>query len=206
MSPTIFAVPRIEPSQSGRSDGGWGGTMSATGLPKRVMRSGRPVRRTRSNAARQVALNLDMGMVSMPELLTWSENMVKPSWCASTCRSPSSIATQAARFSPRRAVSHPRPSGGATDIGRRASAIPPASWRREPPRRTKTPATACPLPHHDSGPALPCQSPPPVDRLLDLHRDEHHGRQQQAERELAQGERRCLEDGVEPRNVQHRHL
>jgi hypothetical protein len=39
--------------------------MSATGLPNRVTRSGRPVRRTRSNVARHVALNFEIGMDSM---------------------------------------------------------------------------------------------------------------------------------------------
>lgn len=38
--------------------------MSATGFPNRVTRRGRPVRLTRSRTARQVALNLDIGMES----------------------------------------------------------------------------------------------------------------------------------------------
>jgi hypothetical protein len=42
--------------------------MSAMGFPKRVTRSGRPVRRTRSSVARQVALNFEIAMVSMSGL------------------------------------------------------------------------------------------------------------------------------------------
>ena len=68
MSPTISAVPAMAPSQLG--DGAFGvlGTMSAIGLPKRVTRNGRPVRRTRSSVARQVALNFEMGRVSIDYL------------------------------------------------------------------------------------------------------------------------------------------
>src|SRR6476646_10514600 len=60
MSPAILAVPRIVPSHPGREGPGAGGTMSATGLPNRVTRKGRPVRRTRSSVARQVALNFEI--------------------------------------------------------------------------------------------------------------------------------------------------
>ena len=65
MSPTIRAVPRIVPSTRRDCDGREGGTTSATGLPKRVMSTGRRVRRTRSSTARQVALNLEMAICLM---------------------------------------------------------------------------------------------------------------------------------------------
>ncbi len=65
---TDSSVPRSEPSHSGCRPSGDGGTMSATGFPKRVTRSARPVRRTRSRVARQVALNFEIGMDSMPGL------------------------------------------------------------------------------------------------------------------------------------------
>jgi len=61
MSPKMRAVPFIAPKLRGRG-GGEGGTISATVLPKRVMRTGLRVRRTRSSTARQVALNFEMGI------------------------------------------------------------------------------------------------------------------------------------------------
>jgi hypothetical protein len=76
ISPTVRAVPAIEPSQSERETRRRGGTTSATGRPKRVINTGRPVRFTRWTAARQVALNLDTGMLSIRRSLTWSKNMV----------------------------------------------------------------------------------------------------------------------------------
>src|SRR6058998_2019277 len=45
-----------------------GGTTWAIGSPRLVTRMGRPVRFTLSKSARQVALNLDTGTVSMPRL------------------------------------------------------------------------------------------------------------------------------------------
>src|SRR5690606_17687721 len=57
MSPVMRPVPRIEPSHSAPRAGGDGGTTSATGLPKRVIWIGLPVRRTRARTARHVALN-----------------------------------------------------------------------------------------------------------------------------------------------------
>jgi hypothetical protein len=65
MSPIVRAVPAIEPSQSEREARRRGGTTSATGRPKRVINTGRPVRFTRWTTARQVALNLDTGMLSI---------------------------------------------------------------------------------------------------------------------------------------------
>jgi len=50
--------------------------MSAMGFPKRVTRNGRPVRRTRSNVARQVALNFEIAIVSMQLNVSWSLTMV----------------------------------------------------------------------------------------------------------------------------------
>lgn len=78
MSPTILARPAMTPSQSLRGAGGRGGPTSATGSPKRVRSTGLPVRFTRWRTARQVALNLDTGMLSMTGKLAWSEMMVKP--------------------------------------------------------------------------------------------------------------------------------
>ena len=68
MSPRICAVPFMQPSQRfGRR--GAGGTISATGFPKRVTRMGFRVRRTPSSTARQVALNLEMAISSMTPVL-----------------------------------------------------------------------------------------------------------------------------------------
>jgi len=39
--------------------------MSATGRPKRVIRTGSPVRRTRSSTARHVALNFEIAIDSL---------------------------------------------------------------------------------------------------------------------------------------------
>ena len=61
MSPTIWAVPAMEPSQGFFFGFGEGGTTSATGLPS----IGRRVLRTRSRTARQVALNLEIAISSM---------------------------------------------------------------------------------------------------------------------------------------------
>ena len=54
----------MDPSHFRADRSGSAGTMSATGLPKRVTRSGRPVRLTRSSVARHVALNFEIGMDS----------------------------------------------------------------------------------------------------------------------------------------------
>lgn len=78
ISPVISALPAIEPSQSDREARRRGGINSATGWPKRVISTGRPVRFTRCTTAKQVALNLDTGMFSMASKITWSEFMVEP--------------------------------------------------------------------------------------------------------------------------------
>ena len=58
-------VDRSDPSHPDDALGGDGGVTSAIGSPLRVISSGRPVRFTVSSRARQVALNLEMLMVSM---------------------------------------------------------------------------------------------------------------------------------------------
>jgi hypothetical protein len=67
MSPTIRAVPAMEPSQGLFLAFGEGGTTSATGSPNLVTRIGLRVLRTRSRTARQVALNLEIAISSMME-------------------------------------------------------------------------------------------------------------------------------------------
>src|SRR5438445_13433549 len=62
MSPTILKVPAIEPTQLPLSAVGLGGTISATGLPRRVMRKGFLVLRTCSSSARHLALNSEMAI------------------------------------------------------------------------------------------------------------------------------------------------
>lgn len=76
-SPEISTRPAMAPSQFDREARRCGGITSATGWPKRVINTGRPVRFTRWRTARQVALNFDTGMLSMESTLTWSEIMVK---------------------------------------------------------------------------------------------------------------------------------
>jgi hypothetical protein len=65
MSPTMWAVPAMEPSQRFFLCFREGGTTSATGLPNLVTRIGRRVLRTRSRTPRQVALNLEIAISSM---------------------------------------------------------------------------------------------------------------------------------------------
>src|ERR1041385_5315482 len=81
MSPTMRPVPAKEPSQSCDFGSGGGGTTSATGLPKRVIKTGFFVRRTRSTTARQVALNFDMAIFSMLKCqiksVPWSMTIVQ---------------------------------------------------------------------------------------------------------------------------------
>ena len=57
--------PANAPSHLGPADVGGGGITSATGLPRRVMTMDRPVRRTRSRTARQVALNSEIAICSV---------------------------------------------------------------------------------------------------------------------------------------------
>ena len=63
-SSSIRPRPRIAPSQDDPRDETRAGTTSARGLPKRVTRRGRPVARTRSSAAKQVALNFETAISS----------------------------------------------------------------------------------------------------------------------------------------------
>jgi hypothetical protein len=65
MSPTIRAVPVMEPSQGLFLAFGEGGTTSATGSPNLVTRFGLRVLRTRSRTAKHVALNLEIAISSM---------------------------------------------------------------------------------------------------------------------------------------------
>jgi len=78
MSPSISAVPPMQPSQLSGRGGGDGGTISATGSPNRVMRMGLPVRRTRLRTARHVALNFEIAISSssIPHVRLWSQTMV----------------------------------------------------------------------------------------------------------------------------------
>jgi hypothetical protein len=64
MSASSSAVPRIAPKAPLTSGGGGGGMTWAMGTPRFVTSRGRPVLRTRSKAAKQVALNREMGTVS----------------------------------------------------------------------------------------------------------------------------------------------
>jgi len=66
MSPSIRIVPVMEPSQRFFRGLGAGVTTSATGSPNLVTRMGRRVLRTRSRRARQVALNFEMAISSIP--------------------------------------------------------------------------------------------------------------------------------------------
>jgi hypothetical protein len=64
-SPVILPACASLPIQSSFKEPGVGGMISAMGLPNRVTRIGRPVLRTRSSVARQVALNFEIGIESM---------------------------------------------------------------------------------------------------------------------------------------------
>src|ERR1700730_13434974 len=69
MSPTILPEPAMAPIQLFGSGGGVGGTISATGSPKRVTLTGFFVLRTRSMTEREVALNLEIAISSRIFLL-----------------------------------------------------------------------------------------------------------------------------------------
>lgn len=60
MSPRILILPFIEPIHSARLIGCLGGTISATGFPCRVSRSGCRVRRTCSSNCGHFALNSEI--------------------------------------------------------------------------------------------------------------------------------------------------
>src|ERR1019366_1433997 len=70
MSPKICMLSFMEPIQAPPPASGEAGTTSATGLPKRVIRRGFLVCRTRSRRARHLALNSEMATSSMVILLT----------------------------------------------------------------------------------------------------------------------------------------
>lgn len=65
MSPTIRAVPAIEPSQPFFFALRDGGRISATGRPFFVMRTGLRVLRTRSRISEHFALNSEIGISFM---------------------------------------------------------------------------------------------------------------------------------------------
>lgn len=65
MSPWMINLPSSPPSMRCHGATAVVGVTSATGLPKRVIRIGWPVRRTFSSTARQVALNFEMGISSI---------------------------------------------------------------------------------------------------------------------------------------------
>src|SRR5260370_28238669 len=67
MSPRVSPDPCIEPIHDARSSTTLGGTISAMGLPRRVMRSGFLVLRTRSSKARHLALNSEMATSSIAD-------------------------------------------------------------------------------------------------------------------------------------------
>lgn len=82
MSPQISISSRMNPSQD-FLEGGATGTISATGFPKRVMRTGFPVRRTFSKTPRHVALNLEIAISCIFNLYhgqrLWSNFTTAPS-------------------------------------------------------------------------------------------------------------------------------
>lgn len=64
MSPVIFPVPTIIPSQLAGRSGTGGGITSAIGFPKRVTNTGFRVLRTCSKTDKQVALNFETAICS----------------------------------------------------------------------------------------------------------------------------------------------
>jgi hypothetical protein len=66
MSPLIRPVPRIAPSYPDGRRAAAGGPISATGFPNRVTMTGWPVLCTSAKTERQVALNLEIGMLRTP--------------------------------------------------------------------------------------------------------------------------------------------
>jgi hypothetical protein len=69
MSPVMIPVPASDPSHVLGRSGVEGGTTSARGLPKRVIRTGLRVFRTCSITARHVALNFETAISSTYSIL-----------------------------------------------------------------------------------------------------------------------------------------
>ena len=69
MSPTIRPVPTMLPSRRAPCVSGDGGTISAIGFPKRVMRIGFRVLRTCFSKRKQLALNSEIGISLMLHLV-----------------------------------------------------------------------------------------------------------------------------------------
>lgn len=80
IGPSISPITSIEsfmqPSQEAFC-GALGGTISATGFPNRVTLTGAPVRRTSSNTAKHVALNLEIAISRIFILVPRSKTMVR---------------------------------------------------------------------------------------------------------------------------------
>ena len=69
----MIALPRSEPSQSVPIVAVEGGMTSANGAPRFVITTDRPVRRTRSNTSRQVALKCETE-IAVPVRLDMAED------------------------------------------------------------------------------------------------------------------------------------
>ncbi len=67
MSPKIVPLERNDPNQLFGRRGDAMGTISATGSPERVIRTGWPVRCTFSTTAIQTALNFEIAILSTAE-------------------------------------------------------------------------------------------------------------------------------------------
>src|SRR5262249_8951199 len=111
----------MAPSQPREVRAAGGGTISASGLPKRVTTTGWPVLATSASTARHVDLNFETAMLRMEHLIPWSVTMVQ-------LPSPSGaiipIAVRARTPGPQRALA------GAFD-GRAGAAVSAAAfWRR----------------------------------------------------------------------------
>ena len=81
----------MNPSARFSRGSGDGGTTSATGLPNRVMRTGRFVFLTCSRTAKHVALNFEIGISFMGATLTWSKQMVNSDGCTAEESLPSRL-------------------------------------------------------------------------------------------------------------------
>ena len=76
MSPTMSIVSFMEPIQPFSPGSGDGGTISATGLPQRVIRRGFLVWRTCSSSARHLALNSEMTTYFMDSVKIYRGSIV----------------------------------------------------------------------------------------------------------------------------------